>query len=187
MPAADGSAPAASGRAAAPAGRRSRRGWGWPATRAGPRIAVTGVTLDSRAVRPGDLYAALPGSHAHGADFAAQAVAAGAVAVLTDAAGATAPRRPGCRLPVLVVDDPRAVLGRRRGLGLRRPVRAAAAGRRHRHERQDHDRVPGRGRPARGRSPHRAGRHGRDPGRATRWPTARARRRRHRTCRRCSR
>ena len=41
---------------------------------------VTGVTLDSRAVRPGDLYAALPGARAHGADFAAQAAAAGAVA-----------------------------------------------------------------------------------------------------------
>ena len=40
-------------------------------------VAVTGVTLDSRAVRPGDLYAALPGARAHGADFAGQAAAAG--------------------------------------------------------------------------------------------------------------
>jgi UDP-N-acetylmuramoyl-L-alanyl-D-glutamate--2,6-diaminopimelate ligase len=58
-------------------------------------------------VRPGDLYAALPGAHAHGADFADQAVAAGAVAVLTDDAGA---ERVG-NLPVLVLEHPRGVLG----------------------------------------------------------------------------
>ncbi|MDG4864516.1 Mur ligase domain-containing protein, partial [Streptomyces sp. T-3] len=34
---------------------------------------VTGITHDSRAVRPGDVYAALPGARLHGADFAAQA------------------------------------------------------------------------------------------------------------------
>ena len=68
---------------------------------------VTGCTLDSRAVEPGDLYAALPGARAHGADFAEQVLAAGAAAVLTDARGAD--RFPG--LPVLVADDPRAVLG----------------------------------------------------------------------------
>ncbi|MFP5335222.1 MAG: UDP-N-acetylmuramoyl-L-alanyl-D-glutamate--2,6-diaminopimelate ligase [Actinomycetes bacterium] len=70
---------------------------------------VGGVTLDSRQVRPGDLYAALPGAHAHGADFAGQAAAAGAVACLTDAAGADDCRDSG--LPTLVVGDPRARLG----------------------------------------------------------------------------
>ncbi|HEX6148985.1 MAG TPA: UDP-N-acetylmuramoyl-L-alanyl-D-glutamate--2,6-diaminopimelate ligase [Nocardioides sp.] len=69
--------------------------------------AVTGLSLSSRRVRPGDLYAALPGQRAHGIDFAADAVAAGAVAVLTDAAGAD--RVPG--VPSLVVADPRRVLG----------------------------------------------------------------------------
>src|SRR5690606_25118046 len=49
---------------------------------------VTGITHDSRAVRPGDLYAALPGARAHGADFVSQAASLGAVAVLTDPAGA---------------------------------------------------------------------------------------------------
>ncbi len=68
-----------------------------------------GVTLDSRAVRPGDLYAGLPGARAHGAGFAEQARAAGAVALLTDPQGADLAT--GCALPVLVVDDPRAVLG----------------------------------------------------------------------------
>jgi UDP-N-acetylmuramoyl-L-alanyl-D-glutamate--2,6-diaminopimelate ligase len=32
-----------------------------------PDVVVTGVCLDSRAVQPGDLYAALPGGHTHGA------------------------------------------------------------------------------------------------------------------------
>ncbi|OEV06780.1 hypothetical protein AN218_29990, partial [Streptomyces nanshensis] len=35
--------------------------------------AATGITHDSRAVRPGDVYAALPGARFHGADFASQA------------------------------------------------------------------------------------------------------------------
>ncbi|HEX4725325.1 MAG TPA: UDP-N-acetylmuramoyl-L-alanyl-D-glutamate--2,6-diaminopimelate ligase [Pseudonocardiaceae bacterium] len=70
---------------------------------------VTGVTLRAQYVRPGDLFAALPGAHAHGADFAADALAAGAVAVLTDPLGAD---RPALRdVPLLVHDDPRSVLG----------------------------------------------------------------------------
>jgi UDP-N-acetylmuramoyl-L-alanyl-D-glutamate--2,6-diaminopimelate ligase len=70
---------------------------------------VTGVTLDSRSVRPGDLYAALPGTRAHGADFVVQAAAAGAVAVLTDPAGAE--RAAAAGLPMLVVPRPRERLG----------------------------------------------------------------------------
>jgi UDP-N-acetylmuramoyl-L-alanyl-D-glutamate--2,6-diaminopimelate ligase len=70
---------------------------------------LTGVTHDSRAVRPGDLYAALPGARAHGADFAAQAAERGAAAVLTDPDGAERARATG--LPVLVVPDPRGRLG----------------------------------------------------------------------------
>ncbi|HJQ04786.1 MAG TPA: UDP-N-acetylmuramoyl-L-alanyl-D-glutamate--2,6-diaminopimelate ligase [Nocardioides sp.] len=72
-------------------------------------VAVTGICLDSRRVRPGDLYAALPGATAHGAAFLPQAVAAGAVAVLTDADGAEAAAAAG--LPALVVPRPREVLG----------------------------------------------------------------------------
>ncbi len=72
---------------------------------------VTGVTLDSRAVLPGDLYAALPGARAHGADFVDEVVRAGAVAVLTDAAGAEKVTATHLDLPVVVVGSPRAVLG----------------------------------------------------------------------------
>ncbi|MEF3115628.1 Mur ligase family protein [Streptomyces chrestomyceticus] len=71
--------------------------------------AVTGITHDSRAVRPGDVYAALPGARFHGADFANQAADLGAAAVLTDPAGRE--RAAATGLPVLVVDEPRARMG----------------------------------------------------------------------------
>ncbi|MFE2917125.1 UDP-N-acetylmuramoyl-L-alanyl-D-glutamate--2,6-diaminopimelate ligase [Kitasatospora indigofera] len=71
--------------------------------------AVTGVTHDSRAVRAGDVYVAFPGANHHGAAFAAQAAAAGAVAVLTDPAGAELAADAG--VPLLVVDRPRARMG----------------------------------------------------------------------------
>ncbi|MES9522041.1 UDP-N-acetylmuramoyl-L-alanyl-D-glutamate--2,6-diaminopimelate ligase [Streptomyces capoamus] len=70
---------------------------------------ITGITHDSRAVRPGDLYAALPGARLHGADFVTQAASLGAAAVLTDPTGAE--RAAATGLPVLVVEDPRARMG----------------------------------------------------------------------------
>lgn len=75
----------------------------------GPDIRVTGVTLRSQDVRPGDLFAALPGGRAHGAAYAADAIAAGAVGVLTDPAGAELLAE--VSVPVLVHPQPRAVLG----------------------------------------------------------------------------
>ncbi|WP_051425942.1 UDP-N-acetylmuramoyl-L-alanyl-D-glutamate--2,6-diaminopimelate ligase [Jiangella gansuensis] len=72
-------------------------------------VPVTGVTHDSRQVRPGDLYLALPGAVTHGARFAADAVRSGAVAVVTDPDGA---RLAGeLPVPVLTADDPRAHMG----------------------------------------------------------------------------
>jgi UDP-N-acetylmuramoyl-L-alanyl-D-glutamate--2,6-diaminopimelate ligase len=70
---------------------------------------VSGVTLDSRAVAPGDLYVALPGTKVHGAAFCADAVAAGAVAVLTDPDGRA--RATATGVPVFVLADPRGKLG----------------------------------------------------------------------------
>jgi UDP-N-acetylmuramoyl-L-alanyl-D-glutamate--2,6-diaminopimelate ligase len=70
---------------------------------------VTGITHASDAVRPGDLFAALPGARTHGARFVPDAARAGAVAVLTDGEGARAAAAAG--LPALVVPDPRAALG----------------------------------------------------------------------------
>jgi UDP-N-acetylmuramoyl-L-alanyl-D-glutamate--2,6-diaminopimelate ligase len=70
---------------------------------------LSGLTLDSRSVTPGDLYVALPGSHVHGAAFCADAVAAGAVAVLTDPDGRS--RAVASGVPVFVLADPRGRLG----------------------------------------------------------------------------
>ena len=74
-----------------------------------PDVLVTGITLDSRAVLAGDLYAALPGHVTHGAAFAAQAVQSGAVAIVTDVAGAASCAT--LRVPVVVLPDPRRELG----------------------------------------------------------------------------
>ncbi|SEB74196.1 UDP-N-acetylmuramoylalanyl-D-glutamate--2,6-diaminopimelate ligase [Streptomyces melanosporofaciens] len=82
---------------------------GIDAPEASEGAAVTGITHDSRAVRPGDVYAALAGARLHGADFAAQAADLGAVAVLTDPAGAE--RAAAAGLPVLAVDNPRGRMG----------------------------------------------------------------------------
>ncbi|HVM99877.1 MAG TPA: UDP-N-acetylmuramoyl-L-alanyl-D-glutamate--2,6-diaminopimelate ligase [Caulobacteraceae bacterium] len=46
---------------------------------------ITGVTADSRQVKPGFLFAALPGTRTDGREYVAQALAAGAVAVLSQA------------------------------------------------------------------------------------------------------
>jgi UDP-N-acetylmuramoyl-L-alanyl-D-glutamate--2,6-diaminopimelate ligase len=74
-------------------------------------VVVTGVTHDSTAVRPGDLYAAMPGANRHGGEFSAAVAGAGAAAILTDPTGAGLARAAGVDLPVLVVSDPRSVLG----------------------------------------------------------------------------
>ena len=79
-------------------------------------VVITGLSLSSQRVRPGDLYAALPGARAHGITFLPAALEAGAVAVLTDPAGAEQVAQTsgadGPGVPVLVVADPRSVLGR---------------------------------------------------------------------------
>jgi UDP-N-acetylmuramoyl-tripeptide--D-alanyl-D-alanine ligase len=67
-----------------------------------PQAPVTGpVVIDSREAKPGGLFAALPGERVDGHDFAAAAVAAGAVAVLAS--------RPA-GVPALVVPDVQAAL-----------------------------------------------------------------------------
>jgi UDP-N-acetylmuramoyl-tripeptide--D-alanyl-D-alanine ligase len=65
---------------------------------------VSGVSIDSRRVRPGDLFVALKGTRVDGAQFAAAAIAAGAAAVLTG-------RDTGAERAI-VVDDPLLALGR---------------------------------------------------------------------------
>lgn len=77
--------------------------------RGGRDPLVTGITSDSRAVRPGFLFAALAGTAAHGATFIPAALAAGAAAILTDAKGAAmAPSE----ATLVVAEDPREALSR---------------------------------------------------------------------------
>ncbi|MGY1793733.1 UDP-N-acetylmuramoyl-tripeptide--D-alanyl-D-alanine ligase [Geodermatophilus sp. SYSU D00525] len=71
---------------------------------ADPAATVTGVTLDSRTVAPGDLFVAVTGERVDGHEFLDAAAAAGAAAALTT--------RPGGPLPALVVDDTVDALGR---------------------------------------------------------------------------
>ncbi len=76
-------------------------------------VRIRAIALDSRGVKPGTLFAALPGSRLHGADFIDPALRMGASAILTDRAGAALAaealaRHPGVAL--VVVEDARATL-----------------------------------------------------------------------------
>lgn len=54
----------------------------------GQEAEVTGLSVDSRLVKPGHLFAALPGSNVHGAEFIQYALRMEAGAILTDLEGA---------------------------------------------------------------------------------------------------
>ncbi len=70
---------------------------------------LTGVELASSRVVPGDLFVALPGAKQHGALFAPEAIACGAVAVLTDETGAG--MIADSSIPLIVTEHPREILG----------------------------------------------------------------------------
>jgi UDP-N-acetylmuramoyl-L-alanyl-D-glutamate--2,6-diaminopimelate ligase len=71
---------------------------------AGGTVEVRGLAVDSRAVKPGDLFFALAGSKTDGSRFVDAAIAAGAVAVAGD-------HRPGgARVPFVVTANPRRAL-----------------------------------------------------------------------------
>jgi UDP-N-acetylmuramoyl-L-alanyl-D-glutamate--2,6-diaminopimelate ligase len=82
-------------------------------------IFITGLVVSDLEVLPGDLFIALPGAKHHGAEFAAAARSRGAVAVLTDSAGAELISE----MPVLVVKDPRLVAGQIAALFYGEPMR----------------------------------------------------------------
>jgi UDP-N-acetylmuramoyl-L-alanyl-D-glutamate--2,6-diaminopimelate ligase len=72
-------------------------------------VEISGVTLSTSDLHPGDLFVGLQGAKGHGASYAADARAGGAVALLTDAAGAELAADAG--LPILLVENPRLALG----------------------------------------------------------------------------
>ena len=69
----------------------------------GEAVQVAGVSISAAEVEPGDLFVAIKGSKHHGLDFLDEALANGAVAVLSD--------RPNAKLPFLISQDPKALLG----------------------------------------------------------------------------
>jgi UDP-N-acetylmuramoyl-L-alanyl-D-glutamate--2,6-diaminopimelate ligase len=71
-------------------------------------IFCTGIACDSREIITGDLFVALPGTKVHGATFINEIKTAGAVAVLTDPAGA---KLIAGILPTLVSENPRKIAG----------------------------------------------------------------------------
>lgn len=71
-------------------------------------LEVSGVTSDSRAVRPGMIFVAVPGVKADGSAYAADAQARGAVAVVADGKASMG----SLSVPVISVDDPRLALAR---------------------------------------------------------------------------
>ncbi len=81
-------------------------------------VTVTGLTTDSRRTRPGDLFVAVAGETAHGAAFAADALARGAVAVV----GAPGAPLPG-GVPALVHPRPEVILAELAARLYRRPAR----------------------------------------------------------------
>jgi len=95
---------------------------------------ITGVTIDTRKLRPGDLFVAIKGERVDGHDYLDEALARGAVAALVA-------RQVDSTLPQLLVDHVELALG-----DLASAVRAAqrARGRHHRLQRQDHGEDPGR-------------------------------------------
>ncbi len=74
----------------------------------GSDLIVRGICSSSRNIDAGDLFVAIPGSKEHGARFLDEALSKGAVAVVTDKAGSDLIGR---KLPVLVVANPRLILG----------------------------------------------------------------------------
>ena len=82
--------------------------------RGGANPDITGIAVDSRAVKDGFLFAAMPGSRVHGAEFIQYALRMGAVAVLTDAEGAeiAADLMADAGTAVVITDAPREALSR---------------------------------------------------------------------------
>lgn len=67
-------------------------------------LVVSGLAVDSRAVKPGDLFFALAGSKTDGSRFVTQAIAAGAVAVAGDH------KHIGLPVPYVITPNPRRAL-----------------------------------------------------------------------------
>ena len=82
------------------------------ATLSGRDVEITGLTVDSREVKQGMLFAALPGARVHGGTFIQYALRMGAAAILTDSTGAqiAAKELAASDAALIVAQDPRQTL-----------------------------------------------------------------------------
>ncbi len=80
--------------------------------RGGANPDITGLAVDSREVKDGFLFAALPGTRVHGGEFIQFALRMGAAAILTDAEGAQIAEveLAASNAALVVVEDPRQAL-----------------------------------------------------------------------------
>ncbi len=80
--------------------------------RGGRDPVITGLSVDSREVKEGHLFAALPGTRVHGGEFIQYALRMGAAAILTDAPGVelAAAELADNDAALIVVDNPRQTL-----------------------------------------------------------------------------
>jgi len=100
--------------------------------RSGANPEITGLAVDSREVKDGFLFAAMPGSRFHGGEFIQYALRMGASAILTDAEGAAiaADELAASDAALVVTDAPREALARTAALwfGAQPPVMVAVTG-----------------------------------------------------------
>ncbi|WP_146343907.1 UDP-N-acetylmuramoyl-L-alanyl-D-glutamate--2,6-diaminopimelate ligase [Falsiphaeobacter marinintestinus] len=93
---------------------------------------ITGIAVDSRDVKDGFLFAAMPGTRVHGGEFIQFALRMGAAAILTDAEGAeiAAQELAASDVAVVIAEDPRQALAYTAALwfGAQPPVMVAVTG-----------------------------------------------------------
>ncbi len=68
-------------------------------------LEISGIAQSASEIEAGDIFVAIAGAKHHGIEFLDQAISNGAVAVITDSAGANS------KLPTLIVENPRRVVG----------------------------------------------------------------------------
>lgn len=90
---------------------------------------ITGLSVDSRLVQPGHLFAALPGTKLHGGEFIRYAIRMGAGAILTDRIGAEIAKAEieESGIPVARVEDPRQALAHAAAIWFRDAPKVIAA------------------------------------------------------------
>ena len=95
----------------------------------GAEAWITGLSVDSREVKQGHLFAALPGVNMHGGEFIQYAVRMGAGAILTDREGAAIAKNVlvGAGIPLVLAEDPRQTLAFAAALWFERQPEVMAA------------------------------------------------------------